>query len=140
MSNDRRLLARMRELCAELGPDDGLTSHEIEKTHRPPSARRRLDRLAGQIARVVTLALASSRDPLLQPLWIRRCEPFPDHTRFRLWVGLDGPVPPEEVADALARLEAARGWLRSEVATAIPRKRVPELLFAYAPEDPGSMP
>lgn len=125
--NSKELRAQMRALCAELGPDDGLTSHEIEKQSRTPSPTHR--RLGGQIARALRLALGTARDPVLLDVWIVDCLPDPDASRFRAFVDYDGD------ANVLAHLDAARGWLRTEVAHAIHRKRAPDLSFALAPEE-----
>ena len=53
--------------------------------------------------------------------------------RLRVWVAAHDPA--ISPAQALARLQAARSWLRSEVAAAISRRRVPDLTFEwYLPE------
>ncbi len=128
MNTDRSLAARMRELCAELGPDDGMSSHDLKRRERQ-THHHRLKRLGGQVQRAARQALASSTDPLLHDLWVSRVTPAPDASRFRLWVE---PLNPElDPALALARLHAARGWLRTEVARAVRRRRAPDLCFAW---------
>ncbi|MEM6925807.1 MAG: ribosome-binding factor A [Myxococcota bacterium] len=123
------LRAQMRALCAELGPDDGLTSDELAKQSRTPTPSRRHRRLAGQIARALREALGTTHDDVLYDVWVVDCTPDPDATRFLVHVRYDGDE------DVLGHLAAARGWLRSEVANAIHRKRVPDLRFALAPEE-----
>jgi ribosome-binding factor A len=135
MSNDKRMLARMRELCAELSPEDGLDANEIKRRRAREGRkedRRKTRQLCGQVARAVGLALGSSHDTLLQGVVVERVEPAPDANRLRVWVSWD------ETGDALSpdvvvgRLTAAAPWVRSEVAGTITRKRVPELVFAWS--------
>lgn len=125
----------MRELCAELGPDDGMSPHDLKKLER---RRRPPTRLAGQIKRALSLALGAASDPCLAALWVVSVTADPDPGRFRIEVQLLDPalaVPPEIVE---AHLAAARGWLRTEVAGAIRRRRAPDLVFVCLP--PGGDP
>ncbi len=56
--------------------------------------------------------------------------PHPDASRLRVVVtGQNEVVAEPDVA--LTRLRRASGWLRTEVAEAIHRKRVPELVFDW---------
>ncbi|MEN0065188.1 MAG: ribosome-binding factor A, partial [Myxococcota bacterium] len=87
-------------------------------------------RLGGQIKRALELALGAASDVSLHGVWIVRCEPDPDASRFRVVIR-----PEDEDDTVLDRLEAARSWLRMEVAHAIHRKRVPDLRFVRAPEE-----
>lgn len=129
--NQEELRAQMRALCAELGPDDGLDSHEIAKRHRDTDRKTlRHRRLGGQIARALRLALGTSGDPVLQDVWVVGCAPDPDASRFRVDVRYDGDE------DVLGHLRGARTWLRTEVAHAIHRKKAPDLRFALASEPP----
>jgi len=132
MTTDRRLLARMRELCAELGPDDGIDPRTLKKSDSSTPTHHRL---AGQVARAVRQALASSDDPVLLAVWVARALPDPDATRFRIDVGLMDPGIDEQLA--LQRLRAAKGWVRSEVARIVNRRKTPNLRFAWAPPEEG---
>lgn len=68
-------------------------------------------------------------DPVLQQLWVDAVEPAPDASRLAVTVLVaDGMNP----AEAMLHLERARGLLRSIVARAIHRKKVPELAFRLA--------
>jgi ribosome-binding factor A len=120
---NRRLLARMRELCAELGPDDGVDPRTLKKSTRTHNPKR----LAGPVARAVREALAASNDPLLLCLWVAEAVPDPDTTRFRIVLHLMDPdVDPDAVTE---RLRVARGWVRSEVAHCLQRRKAPDLRF-----------
>lgn len=118
---NRRLLARMRELCGELGPDDGIDPRTLKKSTRTFNPQR----LAGPIARAVREALAASDDPLLLCLWVAEAVPDPDTTRFRVVLHV---LDPDVDLDAVTeRLRAAKGWVRSEVAHSLQRKKAPDL-------------
>ncbi len=87
--------------------------------------------LCRQVQRRLDLALAELEDPILQGLWVQSVEQAPGGRALLVAV----VVPDlEAVAPTLARLEAARGHLRSEVAAAIHRKRTPHLQFMVVPQ------
>ena len=131
MPNEDRWRAQMRALCEELGPDDGLSSEEIAKTERQ---RRRIStkhrRLAGQVKRAIELALGAAEDVALQGVLVVRCDPDPSGGPFRVVVR---PHDVSEVDHVWARVLAAQGWLRAEVAQAVQRKNAPELRFVLDP-------
>lgn len=114
MISTKRLEAVRRELCSELGPDDGLDPR-LRGRHRDPLSNVRDLRLCGEVACILSLEL----DDVL----VERVEPAPDATRLRVWVH----------TDKLEALERQRPRLRAAVAAAIRRKRVPDLVFAVVP-------
>ncbi len=122
----------MRELCDELCPEDGVDDKVLRKQrsredHDGPDQRTR--RLCGQVRKVVEAALASADDERLWGLAVTVVEPAPDASCLRVGVWL--PEPEADVPGILARLQAAKGWLRSEVARVVVRKRTPELTFVW---------
>ncbi|MEL6344594.1 MAG: ribosome-binding factor A [Myxococcota bacterium] len=132
MTIDKKLLARMQELCEQVGPDDGL---EPRARRRSSRANRKTDRkvrqLCGQVNRTLSMALAASRDPILQALTVEDVSPNPDASRLRVDVR---PLDPDLTPQAtMARLDAASGRLRAEVARSIQRKRTPNLSFGWVP-------
>jgi ribosome-binding factor A len=134
MSNRERMLQRMRELCEELSPEDGIDP-KLEKRRRAASARkespRKTRQLCGQVARTLNLALGSCNDPVLQQLMVQAVEPAPDASRLRVWVTCDS-LADIDPGEAQSRLGAAAGWLRSQVAASIHRKKAPVLLFGWS--------
>jgi len=90
--------------------------------------------LCRQVFRAVSLALAECADDVLRELIVHDVEPAPDASRLLVRVGFSAAVATDVtgVADVLGRLGQASGFLRREVATAITRKRAPELLFTFA--------
>lgn len=124
----------MLSLCAELGADDGLAPHALRRLdrQRPVSAAAR--RLCGRVSRLLFEILCCAADPLLQELEVESVIPAPSAARLQVTVSYV-PRPPEMLSpDAVRqRLQAARGWLRGELAARLDRRRVPELHFVVVP-------
>ena len=96
-----------------------------------PKHARKLQQLCRQVERALSYVLPGQmRDPLLADVMVESVSGAPDASR--LLVQLTTSRPPEEAPQILERLERVRGYLRGEVATAITRKRAPELLFHLA--------
>ena len=129
----------MREVCDEIGPDDGVDPRQLArermKQHRsvrpgPPGPKapgRKALQLGHQVAQALDAVLAGdSRDEALRGLRVVSVAPAAGASCFLVTVAPDPPFDPREV---LARLEHASGWLRTEVAAAVTRKRAPVLSF-----------
>ena len=83
--------------------------------------------LCRQVERALTWALGQCDDEMLRELAVVSVEPAPNSRRLLVSV-----APLERLQDLfelIRHLEAARGWLRSEVAAAITRRKAPELMF-----------
>jgi len=78
--------------------------------------------------------LADSGDDVLRELVVHDVEPAPDASRLMVGVGLSASANARSVVEVLGRLAEASGFLRREVATAITRKRAPELMFTLVAE------
>jgi ribosome-binding factor A len=87
-----------------------------------------------QVQRALNLALADRHADGLNDLFVEDVSPAPDwgHLLVHVVVPADRPV-----AEALSALRRDAPRLRSEVATAITRKRAPELSFVPAVPDGG---
>lgn len=102
----------------------------------------KLRRLCGQIARVLNIAFGGTcNDDLLVDLVVDSVLPDADATRVKVTVCLmetRDRIDPEMV---LQHLERAQGFLRSEIAATVERKKVPRLVFALKrPDEPTSGP
>ncbi len=92
--------------------------------------------LCSQIAETLTLVLSGEcHDDLMRDLLVESVVPFP--TASRLLVTL---IPAISASNApleryLEHLERYKGLLRSEVASAINRRKVPDLVFRILPAD-----
>lgn len=108
---------------------------------KPAESRTGLDRkalqLCHQVAETLEAVLAECGDSLLQGLRVLDVEPAPDATRLLVTVAVE-EGPPDAKLDinrVHEHLTRASGHLRSEVATAITRKRTPMLVYRLAAPD-----
>jgi ribosome-binding factor A len=134
--------ASLRQLlssCAEVGPDDGL---DPRTAFRKPSGKvtnRKALQLCGQVARTLNLVLGGEcADDLLRSVLVESVQPAPDSSRLLVTLC---PAPSAETTDpatVLEHLHRAAGRLRAEVASAIHRKRAPELMFRVVTVEPPS--
>lgn len=102
----------------------------------PPLSRRNRHikdaQLCAQVRETLALALAETPEPDLLELFVLDVEPAPDASRLNVLVA----APPERDPDAVrARLDAIVGRLRHEVATAVNRKKTPQLAFVVIPRE-----
>lgn len=98
--------------------------------------QRKAQQFCRQVQRALNLALADGIvGEGLQELFVEEVSPAPDCGRLLVRVLIPDGLPVAEAMIALGR-EAAR--LRGEVASAISRKRAPELFFVPAEQDGGS--
>lgn len=88
--------------------------------------------LCRQVQEAVSEALAAVEDDVLLDVWVTNVEPAPDAGRLAVFVQAGRGAALEEVE---ARLEKVAGYLRTEVAGSISRKRVPTLTFRVLPPD-----
>lgn len=88
--------------------------------------------LCRQVERTLHQALADAADDMLRDLSVESVQPAPSSRRLLVVVSpLAGEITSE---DAIQRLQQAAGYLRSCVASAINRRRTPELEFCFIPE------
>jgi ribosome-binding factor A len=93
-------------------------------------SRDKSDALCAQVRRALDVALAAEcRDAALIDLIVLEVWPDPTPRRLRVWVQGPAGMNAEDRERVLRRLAAAKGFLRSQVAEAIHRKRTPELAF-----------
>ena len=129
----------MHGLCAEFSDGDGVDPHaRVSPAPAGPHSRsgpragidRKALQLCHQVAETLEEVLADCGDGLLQALRVVDVEPAPDASRLLVTVAVDG-LPREGLDLGLVHkhLAHASGHLRSEVATAITRKRAPVLVY-----------
>ncbi len=93
-------------------------------------------RLCRQIQEALQLGLAGEcADEVLQQVFVASVRPSADPARLCVVVEVPADLSP---VDVLARLEKARGLLRSFAAAAISRKKVPDLEFRTGSPEEGS--
>ena len=122
---------RLKTLCGELGPGDGLDPKLADRPGRSsakPDHKAR--RLCGQVAETLDAVLAGdAAEPACRDLRIVAIDPAPDASRLLVTVAPRQPSPADDPREILAALDRASGWLRSMVASAITRRRAPTLAF-----------
>lgn len=123
----RRRTHRLLNLAAEVGPEDGDDPKEFHAKpwDAPKAAGRKAHQLCEQVKNALHSAFAACGDSLLQALTVMSVEPAPHSGRLLVIVHCDC-VTRDEI---LGKLNAARGFLRTEVAAAICRRYAPELAF-----------
>jgi ribosome-binding factor A len=129
MKAKKPLRKQMLPLCGEIGPEDGIDPREWvrESTGRKPG--RKTQQLCSQVAQTLNFVLAwDSGDDLLRELSVVAVDPAPHPGRLLVTLAFNVPGAGDPQA-ALVRLQRAQGRLRREVAAAIHRRRVPELVF-----------
>jgi ribosome-binding factor A len=114
--------------CADVGPEDGIDPRKDKPiTSKVPN--RKALQLCSQVEHTLSLVLAECGTECLRDLLVATVEPAPDSSRLLVTLS---PAPSAESADfnlVLAALERAQSLLRREVASAIHRKKVPQLTF-----------
>ncbi len=112
---------RLRTLCAEVHPDDGSDPRYAPKETSSSKPRHKAMQLCRQVRDVL--------DGLLDELAVVAVDPAPDSAHLLVTVAARTSDAPPDAASILKWLQHASGWLRSEVAAAITRKRAPLLTF-----------
>jgi ribosome-binding factor A len=102
---------------------------ELQDRGAGPRKERQLCREAFE---AIGLALATLEDPAWADVTLIDVEPAPDASRLAVVVSAGDGVEPQALLDKLERIG---GYLRSELAAAIQRKRVPALTFRIASSD-----
>ena len=142
MRRTKRMREAMVDLCGQLHPDDGACPRDFQRGRASRDyAGRKARQLCRQVADVLSYVLAGeSADEVLQNLLVLSVDPAPSTSRLLVTVQPDAAAETVGVAEVLARLYRAAGWLRREVAASIHRKRTPELAFRVAAPTGGSLP
>ena len=132
---NRRLRSHddLSKLRAAADADDGQDPREFFKPKTTSRGQgRKTQQLCAQVADTLQHVLGAAADLQLQSLQVAEVTPAPDAAQLLV---LLAPLPGGEfdAAAADAALLRAGGWLRSEVAAAIHRKRAPSLIFRVLP-------
>src|SRR5688572_7217552 len=114
----------------EAGAEDGSDPRTMFQDPSYQGNRKALQ-LCRQVQRALGYALGGLDDDVLASLYVESVEPAPNDKHLMVTVSpLDPDIAPEDV---LIRIHRVLGRLRSEVASDIHRKRVPELSFRCLP-------
>ena len=116
-------------LCDEPGSEDGADPRVFFR-RRDRSPNYKSKRLCGAVQRTLSLCLSSMLgDEGARGLEIESVEPAVSAGWLLVTLRADQLLDPEDRGRILRALEATRGTLRAEIASAISRRRVPDLRF-----------
>jgi ribosome-binding factor A len=120
----------MLSVCNEIHPEDGVDPRELSREGRPRKDERRARQLCHQVFETLSQVLGGEcGDEVLQSLQVLAVDPAPDASQLVVTVRVAFPGEAIDPDAVHARLAAAMGKLRGEVAAAITRKRAPTLIF-----------
>jgi ribosome-binding factor A len=106
-----------------------------------PRPDRKTLQLCSQVARELQFILMGEcDDDLLRELQVESVLPAPNSSRLLVSVSSAAIDDPAEMAEMLHRLHQQMGFLRSEVAMSINRRKAPELMFRVVKPGAGEMP
>lgn len=131
-TSSRARSKNLRQFCAELSPEDGVDPKLLIRTGESAD-RRKTWQLCSQVHDALRLILGEAADERLQALEVREVLPAPNDSQLLvLLVPLD-PQTPENCREIERALQLAAGWLRTEIAGSITRKRAPRLVLQLLP-------
>jgi ribosome-binding factor A len=112
------------------GPDDG-QDPRYDRPDQPSKVRnRKALQLCSQVAETLSLVLAGEcDDDLLRDLLVDSVVPYPTSVRLLATLVPAVSAPADSLPQMAQRLEQHRTQLRSAVASAIHRRKAPELIF-----------
>ena len=140
MTRKKRMNDSLSKYRGAIDADDGADPREFFKQEGfSDRTGRKSHQLCAQVADTLSQLIGGeSGDAVLQSLTVLDVAPAPDASQLLVQVG---PLTPElklTTEEVSAALDRAAGWLRTEVAGAITRKRAPRLVFRYVPARPES--
>ena len=126
----RKSKQEFQHVCGALNEDDQVDP----RTYFAPSGRTKFDRKSLQLCRQVMETLdqvlaGETPDELLQAVQVESVTPAPNSSQLLVVVTSRDPVNAMTKVAIQARLEERTPWLRSMLAGAIHRKKVPRLQF-----------
>ncbi len=131
MPSSKREAEDVRALCAQIHPDDGIDPREDKRREVVRTTRHdyKMKQLCKQVANALQLVLPNLQ--MTEVIGISSVEPAPNAGRLRVMVAVIDSCDSQQV---IAQLDRFRSCLRKEVAQAISRRRVPELVFSIITE------
>ncbi len=131
MKSRKQWLKEVVSLCAEVGTEDGVDPRTL--LHKPTRKKthRKTYQVCKQAEKTLNLVLAGeSTESVLRELIVCAVEPNPDSAHLLVIVEANSTVVLNE-NEVLEALQRAGGRLRTALATAINRKRTPQISFRF---------
>jgi ribosome-binding factor A len=109
---------------------DGLGPDEFFESARRKSCERKTHQLCAEVERTLAFLLAAeSADACLHSLYVEVVEPAPNASRLLVVLRPWSPAASRDLKAVLISLGEIKGYWRSQIAAAINRKKVPDLVF-----------
>jgi ribosome-binding factor A len=129
MPSRKRKSNDLRALCAQLYPDDGVDPREDKRRDAEYEMKpdRKMRQLCKQVSHTLQLAFGGlPQADALAGVSVVEVAPAPNAGRLRVVIAVPESIRDEDIATIL---QQHAGRLRAEVASAITRRRAPELTF-----------
>ena len=131
---DSRKCTEARSLCADLHADDGPPNSRCKESRDDRNNDRKTMQLCAQVRRALHGIIPLPGSSFFEGLVVEAVKPGPNATRLRVVISV--PISCAHSIPLLnQRLAEMVGFLRSEVASQINRKRVPMLTFEFIPRE-----
>ncbi len=141
MKNSKQWLNEAKQLCDELGPEDGVDPRILARKQDTKPKSHKGQQLCKEAKHTLSLVLAGElSDPTLQNLEVVDVTTNEDGQFLYVSVShIDTGIAPDE-HQILIKLQAIQGYLRSAIAQSVKRKRVPAFKFKLvrAPKEVNS--
>lgn len=133
MTISNKMRQQMLKLCGSISEDDGQDPRKLSesKTTRKSNDEYRHERLCRQVARTLELVLPESLAEPIRDLKIDRVVRGRNTSVLKVKIAEPKWADRSQQTELMDLVKSQEGWLRSEVAAAITRKRVPRLSFEF---------
>ncbi len=129
MNQSRGWLDRARQLCGEIGEEDGVDPRLLSSTGTAEKKGHKSKQFGKAAKRVLSLKMSEFSDPKLQSLSILEVTSQHEGQSLLVILCCDDRVSTHQEAELLQKLHALEGSLRAAIARAVKRKRIPSLRF-----------
>ncbi len=133
MSGKRSRTGTAADLTDELTPDDGQDPKQFSDRRTWNDSTHKLSRKALQLCEQVKTSLhgifAACADDVVRDLQILAVQPAPNTGRLLIAVAVTPTADAVSREAVVSHLHQVAGWVRSEVASAIHRRKAPELAW-----------
>ena len=133
MNQSKDWLNEARQLCGQIGPEDGIDPRIIARSgNRNPKSHKN-QQLGKEARHILSMVFAGEfSDPVFQGLEVFDVSASDDGQFLIVSLAVtDASVLIDEV-QILEKCQAVQGYLRSAIASAVKRKRIPMLKFELA--------
>jgi ribosome-binding factor A len=131
-SNKKPSRREIQKWVTEIGPGDGSDPRFDSRGRSGPVRNRKTLQLCAQVERTLASVLAESTDEWLRDLWVVAVEPAPNETRLLVTLQRAPSGTDRDPAELFTHVLHAAAKLRAEVASAIHRRKTPELAYRLA--------